>query len=875
MLTIWRLSFLLCATSATLVGGDLSTLQSVENTLEQISPDLKQRENNVDVIPASVFKQNVSVANTTQTEEKLAVCHMINMNTYLEVIGLGPIAAATTALALEHLNSGNGAVVKEVEGLNERCPIRFSTEFLDTKNSPRVAMGQLNSIFAREEHLPCAFLGNSYSSVSVATSVQTGIYDVVQVSVTSSTAQLDDKDLHPLFARTGPSSSDFIKPLLDFLYHHLNIRHLAVIASDDKGQSSLASGLIDAQSAYPDLDPIARITLPTNAEERNYAAAITALKETGFRYVMVFVRPEDYMPLIEEAVKEGVAGTGVHNWMFNGISVPSLLAKSYPKESAFAQAMRGSLNYIPKSSMAGFGRYDAFVKEIDGIWNNEEDRQFLTTKLPSEFTADPFASRLYAHTDTAAAMMYDSAILVGLAACNANHYNFTGSQHYQSMLNTTFDGASGKVVLNKETGSRDVSTTSFSLTNFVPTESASSDGLVNFTGSEFAAYFDGKWTRADDRTKQTGYTIVFNDGTTNIPPDLPPVDLTTNFISEPAKILGFALSAIVIVAAVTFSLWTKVQHRKKKYVVMAAQPMFLQLICGGSFLMGVSIIPMGLDRGILEENATCMATPWLLSLGWCIVFSSLFSKTLRVNKVFHNPNFRRVVVHASDVVRPMATMMALNVVILAVWTIVSPLEWQSNDVMFDSFGRLQEISYKCTSDYNDYFVVPLLVVNVAALLFANYQAFVARKIATEFAESEYIGSAMGLILVVFSITIPVKILAQEGDSSVRFFVDAGFVFTVSMSVLVFIFVPKILQDSKPTLGRDTVRHAIRRSITSSSAPKPNLQHQTSFDETPSLVGSAVVNHPKIASSELVVLKSEIEKLKETNLELQKRLNECA
>lgn len=863
MLISW-LPWLLMAVPS-LVGADLSTLQAVEDALRRISPNRIERENNVDFIPASAFNDNFLLNTTTHQDARRPVCHMINMITYLEELGLGPINVATTALALEHLNSGNGAIVKEVEGLNERCPMLFTAEFLDTKNNARVAMGQLNSIFAREEGFrPCAFLGNTFSAVSIATSVQTGIYDSVQVSVTSSSAQLDNKDLHPLFARTGPSSSDMCKPMLDFVYHHLNVRHLAVIASDDPGQSSIVSCLISEQGSYPDMHPVARITLPTNSEARNYEATIAAFKETGFRYVIPLVNPGDHFPLIEEAARQGVAGTGFHTWIFNGGAVGSILTRPFREDSDFVRAMKGSILYAPKSTMPGIGRYDAFAQEIDETWNNELDRQFITTKLPSDFTAQPFARGAYFSTDTVAAMTYDSVILVGLAACNAQKQNFTGGEHYQSMMNTVFEGASGKVILNKKTGSRDVSTTGFSLTNFILSEPASRDGFVNFTAIEFATYVNGEWNRTDDTAKQTGYTIVFNDGTTDIPPDLPPVILTYNFISGPAKIFGFSLAAIILVSAVAFSLWTKIQHKKNNYVVVAAQPLFLQMICAGAFLMGASIIPMGLDRGILGDHATCMTTPWLLSLGWCIVFSSLFSKTLRVNKVFHNPNFRRVIVTTQDVIRPMVAIMALNVILLLAWTLISPLKWtQSSDFVLDTFGRLKEISYECDSDHHNYFIVPLIVINAAALLVANYQAYVARKIATEFAESEYIGSAMGLISVAFSIIVPVMIIAEEGDISVRFFVNAGFIFSVSMSVLVFIFVPKMMQGFKPISGRAKVRNAIRQSV--------NIRTQSSFEEAAPIVGSVVVNHPKIGSQELVGLKAKIGALEETNRVLMERL----
>ena len=42
-------------------------------------------------------------------------------------------AAIATALAINHLNEGDGTLVREVDGLNERCNIRFTTEYIGTK----------------------------------------------------------------------------------------------------------------------------------------------------------------------------------------------------------------------------------------------------------------------------------------------------------------------------------------------------------------------------------------------------------------------------------------------------------------------------------------------------------------------------------------------------------------------------------------------------------------------------------------------------------------------------------------------------------------------------------------------------------------------
>jgi len=53
----------------------------------------------------------------------------------MEVSELGYGASAATLLAINHWNNGNGVVVKEIEGVNDSCKIRLTTEMFDTQVS--------------------------------------------------------------------------------------------------------------------------------------------------------------------------------------------------------------------------------------------------------------------------------------------------------------------------------------------------------------------------------------------------------------------------------------------------------------------------------------------------------------------------------------------------------------------------------------------------------------------------------------------------------------------------------------------------------------------------------------------------------------------
>ena len=69
------------------------------------------------------------------------MCHVPQFMRYTEMsdeklidsseLGFG--ASVAMILAIDHWNNGNGVVVKQIEGINQRCKIRFTTEVFDTQ----------------------------------------------------------------------------------------------------------------------------------------------------------------------------------------------------------------------------------------------------------------------------------------------------------------------------------------------------------------------------------------------------------------------------------------------------------------------------------------------------------------------------------------------------------------------------------------------------------------------------------------------------------------------------------------------------------------------------------------------------------------------
>ena len=209
---------------------------------------------------------------------------------------------------------------------------------------------------------------------------------------------------------------------------------------------------------------------------------------------------------------------------------------------------------------------------------------------------------------------------------------------------------------------------------------------------------------------------------------------------------------------------------------------------------------MSLDDEIVSDaglDIACQSIPYLFCIGFTLVFAALFSKMWRVNKLFNNPKMRRVKVSVMDVCKPLFALLFLNILVLALWTGLSPLTWGREDVsLVESVGQ-------CQTDGSLPYVVVLAVLDLGAMIFSLYQAYHARKISLEFAESSYIATAIASILLVCFVGIPVILLTNQ--PSARFFVFSCINFVICVSLLLFIFVPK----EKFRRGKRSVKTSIR------------------------------------------------------------------
>jgi hypothetical protein len=266
-------------------------------------------------------------------------------------------------------------------------------------------------------------------------------------------------------------------------------------------------------------------------------------------------------------------------------------------------------------------------------------------------------------------MSYDAMVGIGMAACRAWRgvggsmknstlgFEFTGKEHHSFFVNHTFWGASGRVEFDPSTYARVGKSVYYLVSNILPvetslssTEGQSSEGASETEGArsfpEDARFFRGVRRFYFDYEQEqfipwseqsSGFgdgNFIFSDGGDKPPPDLPPVTVDPHYIDPFARGFGLAMCAISMVTSIAFFV-VVIIHRNHR-VVLASQPPFIILLCSGTLLMASSGIPNAIDDSVASAQGctiACMSKMWLLSIGFTLTFSALFSKLWRINKV--------------------------------------------------------------------------------------------------------------------------------------------------------------------------------------------------------------------------------------------------
>ncbi len=519
----------------------------------------------------------------------VANCNMVSLTPFTKDISGSKLAvrrgfesALAKILAIQHLNSGNGSIISEIEGLDEKCPVKFGIDFVDTRLNIGVATTRLARRMINVDIPPCVFLGSTLSIVAATTSRFTASNGYPQISGSSTSSFLDDVIDYPLFSRTTPSTKGHSRALIRYLHQELNLNQLAVVYVADSYGYHYLEDLTEAAAELHNNFELESVSLLPDLS--NLSEAIAFVKSSGIDHVFVVFYGE-YMndhSLMEEAIAQGAAGKNSNtNWIFgDSFLAPDdwIFDSSDPLVDAYKQTSIFTANGSGSHTNPN-GRYHDFTKQLrefmDGvildsksgviqkrsvtgskkktkkIHNDSMDvlqlyletmvsdplHKMLTIKFLDQLLEDDtFLHPAFLNHDVP--YEYESVIMAGLAICNsveANQRNnelfetsrsnslFIDGEGFQNeLVNTAIHGISGNVMLDGKTGTRLQNSTHYILQTLIAETFVDDTSKTNFWKkkiTELELIIDRDEEETDDEIDNN------NEGNTPIPPSRSPLSV--------------------------------------------------------------------------------------------------------------------------------------------------------------------------------------------------------------------------------------------------------------------------------------------------------------------------------------------------------------
>lgn len=242
-----------------------------------------------------------------------------------------------------------------------------------------------------------------------------------------------------------------------------------------------------------------------------------------------------------------------------------------------------------------------------------------------------------------------------------------------------------------------------------------------------------------------------------------------NLIPVALKAIAYSLYTILFVIILLCSLW--LYRNKETPQVVSYQPLFLSLILIGCFISSSAMAVIGIESETHVSTVVCMLGPWLYSIGFCIVFGTLFAKLRRVHIIFKNSaRMMRTTVTVKETVKIIAVILVINVAILTTWSVVDPLLWVRVNTVEDKYGEALSSQAGCTCEYPWIWMALLGALHFALLVLSSYMCYQARHISTRYSEAKYLRTTIFLTTQVYVIGIPVILITRD-DPKARFFVS--------------------------------------------------------------------------------------------------------
>ena len=585
--------------------------------------------------------------------------------------------AFTVLLAMDHFNHAMerspGIVAAHKGEMAKQCNVRLTTEIIDTEFSTVAATYSYvnllptqrqdeETILASEpqpsnttimtadaDHAAmdsddppiAAVVGGWRSAVNAPLAILSGVASTPQVSWGSTALDFEDKEQYPFFGRTITTTYGEAKAALRF-FQTIGSTHVAILYITDQFGSSLQKSFADAAATVGIQTASIGFSYDIVPGGEEVQQVMKQLQTYQYRHVYCIIFDPQLEAIAQEADKFGLVGPG-YLYAIHGPDAVDMQWATAQGTTSFSPVvvrfLHGAGIVQPMGALGGFDNDQNLLESDMGyhhlflVWRhvlkNDAFRDYVTSKLPASldnvtgfdrnnvlYTREPGAYRPF---------LYDAVFALGISMCRAgkskNFFDGPSIMNEFRQINTT--GASGFLVIDNVTGTRDHRSVTFTIWNVF------NDSKKGLQFRPSARLLDGEFVQLE------GSEFRFADGSLNPPANLPEIEEDLNYIGREGRILGYGLMGLTTSVAVVCLLWLFVNLTSR--VVYAAQPLFLVLVAVGSIVSISSLIPLSAEETVVAStdglDLACMLSPWLYVIGSNITLSALLSKTFKVYQV--------------------------------------------------------------------------------------------------------------------------------------------------------------------------------------------------------------------------------------------------
>lgn len=792
---------------------------------------------------------------------------------------------AAAQMAIEHFNARDTVVVTELASL-QSCPVQVPVQIVRDSSQDVAGIQALvndipifQSLSNGTQEFPCAVLGPAASKKYDLLASTTMAFGIPQVSYLSGGKRVTDP-LTPSTLGVSLDGSAITYGIFSYLAFVLQRTRMALLI-DTKPESAFVRrdfvALIERTGYDMEILSIQSPTVDANTLQEVKAAgmrtivfnivlpddiykAAQQLEEQGMLngdYLFVINTELGMLDFLEDIVGPQKPGSAVDKFLTGLLMFRSLDPfERNPDQDRFLQAWRQQSTEM--------------VQNVNDMVPKNKDSGKAIIRGDDDYFQSTLPTRR-------ASFIYDAVMAIGFGACRTLNDDKNDDARppppkagspgnippppngkgppqsaragdmpelSKAILQSTFQGASGIVTFPPSRGPsafrkiRDVNAVALGAFNVRGNTVDSDTGKRSYRAVLTSVLEAGELN--DDGLTERGEwnhqeAFLYRNGSTDPPPDF--VYSDENYLSHQVRAIGLSLLALAWFLA--FAGAFLVAYLRKEKVIRQSQPFFLVLICIGSAISATSIFTLSQDEETgwtsSRLTAACMATPWFFFLGQVVLFSAMFTKLYRLDRVLQ---FRRRTVGIKDVMLPLVMLTIFTLVILFTWTIVDPWKWVREEI------SASETYGECQNDNFWHFFGPLMATMVTSQALTVWFAIKTTDVPGDLRESNAVLLAIATTIQAWIVGVP--ILAVLGNDSVdaTFFGRVLLIFALSVSGVVIVVLPKVNLTlrlrCKPELGNAADNSRVRISgLTTPASSTRQLQHPDNSGS------SSLLNKPNI------------------------------